>query len=55
MTNELVYAASSSDDNVISELDPAGTMVEMSVEQALNELPSTTENIKRSKLVCMVD
>ena len=56
MTNELVYAASSSDSNVISEIDPAaGTMVEMSVEQALNELPSTTDNIKRSELVCMVD
>ena len=50
MTNELVYAASSSDGNVISEIDPAGTMVEMSVELASNVLPSTTDNIKRSEL-----
>ena len=55
MTDELVYAASSSDDNGISDVNPAVTMVEMSVELASNMLPSTTDNIKRSELVCMVN
>ena len=55
MTDELVYAASSSDDNAISDVNPAGTMVEMSIELASNVLPSKTDDIKRFELVCMVN
>lgn len=57
LTGELVYAASASNDtsddnNVISEIDPTGTLVEMNVEQVSNVIPSSTNTSKRSVLLC---
>ena len=49
LTDELVYAASgSSDDNVMSGIDPTGTLMEMNVEQVSNVIPDTYDSIKRS-------
>ena len=49
LTDELVYATGSnkrSNDNmnVISEIDPTSTLVEMNVEQTTNVIPSTIDN-----------
>lgn len=50
LTDELVYPASginSSDDHVMSEIDPTSTLVEMNVKQATNVIPSVADSNKR--------
>ena len=61
LTDEMVYAATSgtisssdSHDHVMSEVDPTNTLVEMNVEQAVNIIPSTTDNNKRFTLFMYV-